>query len=84
ELAGQGAPVKTGERADKLTTAGREAFEALAKDALAKSGEMPNVAALVEAVRAALTLPLTEGLATERALFVKLLADERSKALRYV
>ena len=84
ELAGWGAPVKTSARADKLTAAEREAFEALAKDALAKSGEMPNVAALVEAVRAALTLPLAEGLATERALFVKLLGDERSKALRYV
>lgn len=84
ELAGKGAPVKTGARSDKLTESEREAFEALAKDALAKSGEMPNVAALVEAVRSALTLPLAEGLATERALFVKLLGDERSKALRYV
>ncbi|SEL73371.1 short chain enoyl-CoA hydratase /3-hydroxyacyl-CoA dehydrogenase [Bosea lupini] len=84
ELAGKGVPVKTSARTDKLTGSEREAFEALAKDALAKSGEMPNVAALVEAVRAALTLPLAEGLATERALFVKLLGDERSKALRYV
>ncbi|HEV7328735.1 MAG TPA: 3-hydroxyacyl-CoA dehydrogenase NAD-binding domain-containing protein [Bosea sp. (in: a-proteobacteria)] len=84
ELAGKGAPVKTSARSDKLTPAEHEAFEALAKDALAKAGEMPNVAALVEAVRAALTLPLADGLATERALFVKLLGDERSKALRYV
>ncbi|PZR95425.1 MAG: 3-hydroxyacyl-CoA dehydrogenase [Stutzerimonas stutzeri] len=84
ELAGKGAPARTGERSDKLTPAEQEAFEALAKDALAKSGEMPNVAALVEAVRGALTLPLADGLATERALFVKLLGDERSKALRYV
>ncbi|HEV2511735.1 3-hydroxyacyl-CoA dehydrogenase NAD-binding domain-containing protein [Bosea sp. (in: a-proteobacteria)] len=84
ELAGKGAPVKTSARSDKLTATEREAFEALAKDALAKSGEMPNVAALVEAVRAALTLPLADGLATERTLFLKLLGDERSKALRYV
>lgn len=84
ELSSKGAPVKTSARSDKLTESERDAFEALAKDALAKSGEMPNVAALVEAVRAALTLPLAEGLATERALFVKLLGDERSKALRYV
>lgn len=84
ELAGKGAPLKTSARTDKLTATERETFEALAKDALAKSGEMPNVAALVEAVRAALTLPLAEGFATERALFVKLLGDERSKALRYV
>jgi len=84
ELASKGAPAKTGERSDKLSAAEREAFEALGKDALAKAGEMPNVVALVEAVRGSLTLPLTEGLATERALFVKLLGDERSKALRYV
>ena len=84
ELADKGAPARTGERSDKLTPAERDAFEAQAKDALAKAGEMPNVGALVEAVRAALTLPLAEGLATERALFVKLLGDERSKALRYV
>ena len=84
ELAGKGAPVKTSARGDKLTETERSAFEALAKDALAKSSEMPNVAALVEAVRAALTLPLADGFAAERALFVKLLGDERSKALRYV
>jgi len=84
ELASKGAPVKTSARSDKLIESEREAFEVLARDALAKSGEMPNVAALVEAVRAALTLPLAEGFATERALFVKLLGDERSKALRYV
>ncbi|AZO81780.1 MULTISPECIES: 3-hydroxyacyl-CoA dehydrogenase NAD-binding domain-containing protein [unclassified Bosea (in: a-proteobacteria)] len=83
ELAGKGAPAKTGERADKLKAADREAFEALAKDALAKSGDMPNVAALVEAVRGVFKLAPTEAHANERALFVKLLADERSKALRY-
>ncbi|WP_186420669.1 3-hydroxyacyl-CoA dehydrogenase NAD-binding domain-containing protein [Bosea sp. CS1GBMeth4] len=83
ELAARGAPAKTGGRTDRLTAADREAFEALAKEALAKSGEMPNVPALVEAVRGAFTLTLAEGLARERALFVALVADERSKALRY-
>lgn len=83
ELAARGAPEKTDERAGRLTPADREAFEALAKDALAKAGEMPNVPALIEAVRGAFTLTPAEGLARERALFVALVADERSRALRY-
>jgi 3-hydroxyacyl-CoA dehydrogenase len=68
----------------RLTSADREAFEALAADATKKSGDMPNAMALIEAVRAAVTLPFTEGLSIERALFTKLLADPRSKALRHV
>jgi 3-hydroxyacyl-CoA dehydrogenase len=82
-LAGMGAPVRTGERMDKLTQPDRESFEALAKDATAKSGDMPNAMALIEAVRGVFTLPFAEGLAAERALFRTLVADERSKALRY-
>lgn len=83
ELAAKGAPVKTGERADMLTSSDREAFEALAKDAAARSGDMPNALALIEAVRGVFTLPFGEGLAAERALFLKLVVDDRSKALRY-
>ncbi|MDU0341565.1 3-hydroxyacyl-CoA dehydrogenase NAD-binding domain-containing protein [Bosea rubneri] len=83
ELAAKGRPRKTGEIAEKLTQADREAFEALAKDATAKSGDMPNAMALIEAVRGAFTLPLAEGLAHERALFARLVVDERSKALRH-
>ncbi len=83
ELAAAGAAVRTGERADKLTGADREAFEAAAKEATAKSADMPNAMALIEAVRGAFTLPLAEGLAKERALFRELVADDRSKALRY-
>jgi 3-hydroxyacyl-CoA dehydrogenase len=84
ELAEKGAPVRTGELTGKLTQADRDAFEAAAKDAAAKAGEMPNVAALIEAVRGAFTLPLAEGLQRERALFAALVVDERSKALRHV
>ncbi|HEV7334994.1 MAG TPA: 3-hydroxyacyl-CoA dehydrogenase NAD-binding domain-containing protein [Bosea sp. (in: a-proteobacteria)] len=83
ELAAKGRPRKTGEIAEKLTQADREVFEALAKDATAKSGDMPNAMALIEAVRGAFTLPLAEGLANERALFARLVVDERSKALRH-
>lgn len=83
ELAAAGAPVRTADRADMLSADDREAFEALAKEATAKSGDMPNAMALIEAVRGVYTLPFAEGLKAERALFSRLVADERSKALRY-
>jgi 3-hydroxyacyl-CoA dehydrogenase len=83
ELAAKGAPPRTGERSDKLDDADRAAFEAAAKDATAKSGDMPNAMALIEAVRGVFTLSFSEGLAAERALFRKLVVDDRSKALRY-
>jgi 3-hydroxyacyl-CoA dehydrogenase len=83
ELAAKGAPPRTGERSQALDDADREAFEGLAKEATAKSGDMPNAMALIEAVRGVFTLPFSEGLAAERALFRKLVADDRSKALRY-
>lgn len=83
-LAAAGRWTRTGERADRLTAQDRDAFEALAADATRKSGDMPNAMALVEAVRGVFTLSFAEGLAAERALFLKLVADERSKALRHV
>ncbi|MBX9910200.1 MAG: enoyl-CoA hydratase/isomerase family protein [Beijerinckiaceae bacterium] len=83
-LAAKGAPRRTGEQEDRLTPEDRAAFEALALDATKKSGDMPNAMALVEAVRNVFTRSFAEGLAAERALFLKLVADERSKALRHV
>jgi len=70
--------------ADRLTEADREAFEALAREALKKAEGAPNVPALVEAVRSVFGLSFKEGLAVERRLFLELVADERSKALRHV
>ena len=64
--------------------ADREAFEAAAAAALAKSPDTPDVAALVDAVRAALDRPYAEGLAIERAHFLALLRDPRSKAARHL
>ncbi len=84
DMATKGAPPRTGDRTDALTPADREAFEALATDATKKSGDMPNAMALIEAVRGVFTLSFAEGLAQERALFLRLVQDERSKALRYV
>ncbi|WNJ91689.1 3-hydroxyacyl-CoA dehydrogenase NAD-binding domain-containing protein [Bosea sp. 685] len=83
DLASKGAPPRTADRAEALTAADREAFEALAADATKKSGDMPNAMALIEAVRGVFTLPFAEGMAAERTLFRTLVADERSKALRY-
>ena len=57
DLAAKGAGRGSASAPDRLTPADREAFEALAADATLKSGDMPNVAALVEAVRNAFTLP---------------------------
>jgi len=82
-LSAQGATVKAGARHQHSTDAERKAFEGLAQAALASSADMPAVAALVEAVRAALTDAGRDGMAVERALFLKLLADPRSKALRH-
>lgn len=59
-------------------------FEAAASQAIQQNAGSPNVSALVECVRAVFDKPFAEGLAFERAQFVKLLQDDRSKALRYV
>ncbi len=83
-LAAEGRHPVTSEAIGQLTEADREAFEALARDAIKKADGMPNVPALVEAVRASFTLPFDEGAAVERKLFLSLVIDERSKALRHV
>ena len=83
-LAEAGAPPKVRDRADRFTSEDRAAFEAAAADALKKSPGMPNVAALVDAVRAALDLPFDEALALERARFKALIDDPRSKAARHL
>lgn len=74
----------TSEATGRLSETDREAFEALAADALKKADGMPNVPALVEAVRGAFTLGFVEGLAVERKLFLSLIGDPRSQALRHV
>jgi 3-hydroxyacyl-CoA dehydrogenase len=69
----------------KLQEAGaREAFEAAAAKHAKRAAEEPQVAAILEAVRNAFDLPAPEALARERALFVALMQDPRSKALRHL
>ncbi|WP_342241823.1 3-hydroxyacyl-CoA dehydrogenase NAD-binding domain-containing protein [Inquilinus sp. OTU3971] len=67
----------------QLQPGGREAFEQAAAEALKRGPDLPNIAALAESVRATFTEPFEAGQALERARFAALVADDRSKALRY-
>ncbi|WP_458093639.1 3-hydroxyacyl-CoA dehydrogenase NAD-binding domain-containing protein [Roseomonas sp. WA12] len=69
---------------DRTDLGDREAFEAAAAALLKKHADNPSVAACVDAVRACFEKPFDEGLAVERAHFLRLRDDPRSKALRHV
>ncbi len=84
ELAGAGHPPQIRTRTDKFSPDDRAAFETAAADAIKRAAKQPNVAALADAVRAAMELPFDEGLAHERARFVPLVNDPTSKALRHI
>lgn len=60
------------------------AFEEDAAALLKKARGMEAPAACIEAIRNSLNLPLAEGLAAERALFVKLRDGAQSKSLRHL
>jgi 3-hydroxyacyl-CoA dehydrogenase len=62
----------------------REAFDAAAARHAKRAAEEPQVAAIIEAVRNALDLPAADALPRERALFLALTQDPRSKALRHL
>ncbi|UJX44255.1 3-hydroxyacyl-CoA dehydrogenase NAD-binding domain-containing protein [Xanthobacter sp. YC-JY1] len=83
-LAAAGTWPRASERADKLTSDDRAVFEAAATDARKRSARIPNVPALIDAVRGVFERPFAEGLAAERAHFKALVADPSSKALRHV
>jgi 3-hydroxyacyl-CoA dehydrogenase len=83
ELAETGTQLRTRDLDRQLQPGGREAFEQAAAEALKRSPDLPNIAALAESVRATFTEPFEAGQALERARFVALVADDRSKALRY-
>ncbi len=82
-LAGEERPARVRDRAGRMDEAARAAFEAQAAEALKKAPGQPNVAALVDAVRAGFEQPFDEAVRTERARFLALVDDPRSKALRY-
>lgn len=83
ELAGAGTTRRTRDLDRQLQPGDREAFEQAAAEALKRSPDLPNIAALAESVRATFTETFEAGLALERARFTALVADDRSKALRY-
>lgn len=70
-------------RDDRLNQDERDAFEAAAAKAERSSQGMPNVGALIEAVRAVFTGSFTDNLRLEREHFKLLVVDEKSKALRH-
>jgi 3-hydroxyacyl-CoA dehydrogenase len=72
------------QRAPFNDASSRAAFEAAAKDIIAKDPDATNVIALADCVRASLDKPFAEGLAIERAHFLKLTRDPRSRALRHL
>ena len=61
----------------------REAFEAAAGALAKRDPDNPSVAAIIVAVRAAFEMAFAQGLALERGEFVKLVQNDRSRALRY-
>jgi 3-hydroxyacyl-CoA dehydrogenase len=84
ELAASGAFQSVSARAVPADAAERAQFEDAAAAAVKGEPNSPNIAALAHCVQAALDKPFAEGLASEREQFVRLLGDERSKALRYL
>ena len=69
---------------DRLTEADRVAFEAAAAAALKRSGQAPNVPALVDAVRGCYGRSFADGLAAERAHFRELVVHPSARAQRYL
>ncbi len=62
----------------------REAFEAEAAKLAARAKTEPQIAECIASVRNAFDLPFAEAIAAERAAFLRLVVDPRSKALRHV
>ncbi len=73
------------DRDDKLAEARANpgSLDEAAAPLLKRARGQRSPAACVEAVRAAVTLPMDEGLALERRLFTELVASDQSRALRH-
>lgn len=81
-----GQPLRApGGRGDGLAdpSASREVIERLRGEHSAGKGATKARVAIIDALEAAVTLPLDQGLAMERDLFAELRASSESKALRY-
>lgn len=84
ELAGALPPPVIAREARLREPGAREAFDAAATKHAKRAAEEPQVAAILESVRNALDLSAADALARERALFLALTQDPRSKALRHL
>jgi 3-hydroxyacyl-CoA dehydrogenase len=74
------------DREDRLASArgDHEKFDTAAADRIRRARGQSAPLAAVEALRAALTLPIAEGLRLERARFLELVAGDQSKAMRHI
>jgi 3-hydroxyacyl-CoA dehydrogenase len=74
------------DREDRLASARGDLanFDAAAADPIRRARGQNAPLAAIEALRAALTLPIAEGLRLERARFLELVAGDQSKAMRHI
>nr|WP_210333888.1 3-hydroxyacyl-CoA dehydrogenase NAD-binding domain-containing protein [Mesorhizobium sangaii] len=85
EIARKGGPfTPVRDRNDGLKETDLAAFDAEAADLAKKARGLEAPIACAQAVRNAVTLPFDEALAAERALFVKLVASDQSRAQRHL
>ncbi|TPK12875.1 3-hydroxyacyl-CoA dehydrogenase [Mesorhizobium sp. B2-5-9] len=85
EMARKGGPFPpVRDRDDVLKETDLAAFDAEAADLARKARGLEAPIACAQAVRNAVTLPFDEALAEERALFVKLVASDQSRAQRHL
>ncbi|AGB43614.1 3-hydroxyacyl-CoA dehydrogenase [Mesorhizobium australicum WSM2073] len=85
EMARKGGPFPpVRDRDDVLKETDLAAFDAEAADLARKARGLEAPIACARAVRNAVTLPFDEALAEERALFVKLVASDQSRAQRHL
>jgi 3-hydroxyacyl-CoA dehydrogenase len=78
--------VLAGDRNDRIAAVRGDLakFDAAAAEHLRRRRGQHAPVAAIEALRAALTLPIAEGLRLERARFLELVAGDQSKAMRHV
>jgi 3-hydroxyacyl-CoA dehydrogenase len=85
EIARKGGPfTPVRDRNDGLRETDLAAFDAEAADLAKKARGLEAPIACAQAVRNAVTLPFDDALAAERALFVKLVASDQSRAQRHL
>ncbi|TGT39554.1 3-hydroxyacyl-CoA dehydrogenase NAD-binding domain-containing protein [Mesorhizobium sp. M8A.F.Ca.ET.165.01.1.1] len=85
EIARKGGPfTPVRERDESLGETDLAAFDAEAADLARNARGLEAPVACAQAVRNAVTLPFDEALAAERALFVKLVASDQSRAQRHL